>query len=180
MSVIQVNGKKFQPYLTAGEIDKQIKRLGAEINKDYKGKRPLFIAILNGSFMFASDLFKELSIDAEICFIKLASYKGTRSTGHVVTSIGLDESLKDKHVVIIEDIVDTGKTLSEFMPQLADHQPASLKIAALLHKPDALVYPLTIDYLGFSVPNKFLLGYGLDFDGLGRNLKEIYQLIGEE
>ena len=180
MSVIQVNGKKFQPYLTAEEIDKQIKRLGAAINKDYKDKRPLFIAILNGSFMFASDLFKELSIDAEICFIKLASYKGTRSTGHVVTSIGLDESLKDKHVVIIEDIVDTGKTLSEFMPQLADHQPASLKIAALLHKPDALVYPLTIDYLGFSVPNKFLLGYGLDFDGLGRNLKEIYQLIGEE
>ena len=180
MSVIQVNGKKFQPYLTAEEIYKQIKRLGAAINKDYKDKRPLFIAILNGSFMFASDLFKELSIDAEICFIKLASYKGTRSTGHVVTSIGLDESLKDKHVVIIEDIVDTGKTLSEFMPQLADHQPASLKIAALLHKPDALVYPLTIDYLGFSVPNKFLLGYGLDFDGLGRNLKEIYQLIGDE
>ena len=180
MSVIQVNGKQFQPYLTAEEIDKQIKRLGSEINKDYKGKRPLFIAILNGSFMFASDLFKELSIDAEICFIKLASYKGTRSTGHVITSIGLDESLKDKHVVIIEDIVDTGKTLSEFMPQLIDHQPASLKIAALLHKPEALAYPLTIDYLGFSVPNKFLLGYGLDFDGLGRNLKEIYQLIGED
>ena len=180
MSVIQVNGKKFQPYLTAEEIDKQIKRLGAVINKDYNGKRPLFIAILNGSFMFASDLFKELTIDAEICFIKLASYKGTRSTGHVITSIGLDESLKDKHVVIIEDIVDTGKTLSEFMPQLIDHQPASLKIAALLYKPDALAYPLTIDYLGFSVPNKFLLGYGLDFDGLGRNLKEIYQLIGEE
>ncbi|MFN8248867.1 MAG: hypoxanthine phosphoribosyltransferase [Ferruginibacter sp.] len=180
MSVIQVNGKKFQPYLTAADIDKQIKRLGAEINKDYQGERPLFIAILNGSFMFASDLFKELEIDAEICFIKLASYKGTRSTGHVVTSIGLDVSLKDKHVVVIEDIVDTGKTLSEFLPQLVDNHPASLKIAALLHKPDALAYPLTIDYLGFSVPNKFLLGYGLDFDGLGRNLKEIYQLVGEE
>ncbi|CAN5725298.1 hypoxanthine phosphoribosyltransferase [soil metagenome] len=180
MSVIQVNGKKFQPYLTVEEIDKQIKRLASEINRDYAGKRPLFIAILNGSFMFASDLFKELGIDAEICFIKLASYKGTRSSGHVITSIGLDESLKDRHVVIIEDIVDTGKTLSEFMPQLVDQQPASLKIAALLHKPDALVHPLTIDYLGFSVPNKFLLGYGLDFDGLGRNLKEIYQLIGEE
>ena len=180
MSVIQVNGKKFQPYLTAADIDKQIKRLGAEINKDYQGERPLFIAILNGSFMFASDLFKELEIDAEICFIKLASYKGTRSTGHVVTSIGLDVSLKDKHVVVIEDIVETGKTLSEFLPQLVDNHPASLKIAALLHKPDALAYPLTIDYLGFSVPNKFLLGYGLDFDGLGRNLKEIYQLVGEE
>ncbi len=177
MSVIKVNDKQFQPYITAGEIDKQIKRLAAEINKDYSGERPLFIAILNGSFMFASDLFKELTVDAEICFIKLASYKGTRSTGHVITSIGLDESLKDRHVIIIEDIVDTGKTLHEFLPQLADQQPASLKIASLLHKPDALVHAIKIDYLGFSVPNKFLLGYGLDFDGLGRNLKEIYQLI---
>jgi hypoxanthine phosphoribosyltransferase len=177
MPVITVNDKDFKPYLTAAEIDEQIKRLGVEINRDYAGQRPLFIAILNGSFMFASDLFKELTIDAEICFIKLASYKGTRSTGHVITSIGLDESLKDRHVVIIEDIVDTGKTLSEFLPQLKDQQPASLKIAALLHKPDALQYPIAVDYLGFNVPNKFLLGYGLDFDGLGRNLKEIYQLV---
>ena len=180
MPVITVNGRQFEPYLTVAQIDEQIKRLSAQINKEYEGKRPLFIAILNGSFMFASDLFKELTIDAEICFIKLASYKGTRSTGHVVTSIGLDESLKDRHVVIIEDIVDTGKTLSEFLPQLKDHHPASLKIAALLHKPDALVHPLTIDYIGFSVPNKFLLGFGLDYDGLGRNLKEIYKLVGEE
>jgi len=176
MSLITVNDKQFQPYLTVSDIDKEIKRLGAEINRDYAGQRPLFIAILNGSFMFASDLFKELTIDAEICFIKLASYKGTRSTGHVITSIGLDESLKDRHVIIIEDIVDTGKTLSEFLPQLQDQQPASLKIAALLHKPEALKFPINIDYLGFSVPNKFLLGYGLDYDGLGRNLKEIYQL----
>ncbi|MEO8768597.1 MAG: hypoxanthine phosphoribosyltransferase [Ferruginibacter sp.] len=180
MSVIVVNGKQFEPYLTVSQIDEQIKRLGVQINNDYEGKRPLFIAILNGSFMFASDLFKQLTIDAEICFIKLASYKGTRSTGHVVTSIGLDESLKDRHVVVVEDIVDTGKTLSEFLPQLKDHHPASLKIAALLHKPDAQVHPLDIDYIGFSVPNKFLLGFGLDFDGLGRNLKEIYKLVGEE
>lgn len=180
MPVIAVNGKQFEPYLTVSQIDEQIKRLGVQINKDYEGKRPLFIAILNGSFMFASDLFKQLTIDAEICFIKLASYKGTRSTGHVVTSIGLDESLKDRHVVIIEDIVDTGKTLSEFLPQLKDHHPASLKIAALLHKPDAQVHQLDIHYIGFSVPNKFLLGFGLDYDGLGRNLKEIYKLVGEE
>ena len=180
MSVIQVHDKKFTPYLTVSQIDEQVKRLGAEMNKDYAGKRPLFIAILNGSFMFASDLFKELTIEAEICFIKLASYKGTRSTGHVITSIGLDESLKDRHVIIVEDIVDTGKTLSEFMPQLADQHPASLRIAALLHKPDALVHPLTLDYVGFNVPNKFLLGFGLDYDGLGRNLPEIYQLVGEE
>jgi len=129
--------------------------------------------------MFASDLFKELKIEAEICFIKLASYKGTKSTGNVITSIGLDEPLNGRHVIIVEDIVDTGKTLNEFLPQLHNQQPASLKIAALLHKPDALAYPVKIDYLGFNVPNKFLLGYGLDFDGLGRNLKEIYQLVEE-
>ncbi len=177
MSVIQVNDKKFQPYITAAEIHQRIASLAAEINKDYAGKRPLFIAILNGSFMFASDLFKEINIEAEICFIKLASYKGTRSTGNVITSIGLDEPLVNRHVVIIEDIVDTGKTLNMFLPQLYNQQPASLKIAALLHKPDALEHSITIDYLGFNVPNKFLLGFGLDFDGLGRNLAEIYQLI---
>jgi hypoxanthine phosphoribosyltransferase len=176
MAAIQVKDKKFIPYLTAAQIDEQIKRLGSEINKDYAGKNPLFIAILNGSFMFASDLFKELTVEAEICFIKLASYKGTRSTGHVITSIGLDESLKGRHVVILEDIVDTGKTLNEFLPQLRDQQPASLKIVALLHKPEALKYPIIIDYLGFNVPDKFLLGFGLDYDGLARNLKEIYQL----
>ncbi len=176
MPVIQVHDKQFQPYLTVSQIDEQIKRIANEINTDYKGKRVLCIAILNGSFMFASDLFKELTIETEISFIKLASYKGTRSTGNVITSIGLDESLKDKHVIVIEDIVDTGKTLHEFLPQLKDQRPASLKIAALLHKPDALIYPLQLDYIGFNVPNKFLLGFGLDYDGLGRNLKEIYQL----
>lgn len=177
--VIQVLDKKFQPYIKAEQIQEQVARLGAQINAEYSGKNPLFIAILNGSFMFASDLFKELTVDAEICFIKLASYKGTKSTGNVVTSIGLDESLKGRHVIIVEDIVDTGKTLYEFLPQLTNQQPASLKIAALLHKPEALNFPLTIDYLGFNVPNKFLLGYGLDYDGHGRNLKEIYQLVGD-
>lgn len=177
MSVIKVNDKQFQPYISAADIHSRIAAVAAQINMDYAGKRPLFIAILNGSFMFASDLFKEISIDAEICFIKLASYKGTRSTGNVITSIGLDEPLVDRHVIIIEDIVDTGNTLHQFLPQLYNQQPASLKIAALLHKPEALKYPLVIDYLGFSVPDKFLLGFGLDFDGLGRNLAEIYQLV---
>ena len=177
MSVITVNDKKFTPYLTAAQIDVQVKRIGNEINRDYKGKQPLFIAILNGSFMFASDLFKELTIEAEICFIKLASYKGTKSTGEVITSIGLDATLTGRHVIVLEDIVDTGKTLHEFLPQLINQQPASLKIASLLHKPEALAHPVTIDYLGFNVPDKFLLGYGLDYDGYARNLKEIYQLI---
>ena len=176
---IEVNNKRFAPYITAQEIHDKIGKLAAELNRDYEGKRPLFIAILNGSFMFASDLFKAITIEAEICFIKLASYKGTKSTGNVITSIGLDEPLNGRHVIIIEDIVDTGKTLNEFLPQLFNQQPASLKIAALLHKPEALVHPVKIDYLGFNVPNKFLLGFGLDFDGLGRNLREIYKLIEE-
>jgi hypoxanthine phosphoribosyltransferase len=174
---IQVFDKHFEPYITVQQITEQVAKLASQINVDYKDKRPLFIAILNGSFMFASDLFKELAIEAEICFIKLASYKGTKSTGNVITSIGLDIPLNGRHVIIVEDIVDTGKTLNEFLPQLINQQPASLKIAALLHKPEALKYPLTIDYLGFEVPNKFLLGYGLDYDGLGRNLKEIYSLV---
>lgn len=176
---IQVLDKTFEPYIKAEQIQEQVSALAARINVDYSDKKPLFIAILNGSFMFASDLFKELTIEAEICFIKLASYKGTKSTGNVITSIGLDEPLKDRHVIIVEDIVDTGKTLNEFLPQLRAQQPASLKIAALLHKPEALVHPIIIDYIGFNVPNKFLLGFGLDYDGLGRNLKEIYQLVGE-
>ena len=176
---IEVHNKKFTPYISSQQISEQIAKLAADLNRDYAAKKPLFIAILNGSFMFASDLFKELTIEAEICFIKLASYKGTKSTGNVITSIGLDEPLTGRHVVIIEDIVDTGKTLHEFLPQLFNQQPATLKIAALLHKPEALRHPIKIDYLGFNVPNKFLLGYGLDFDGLGRNLKEIYRLVEE-
>jgi hypoxanthine phosphoribosyltransferase len=125
--------------------------------------------------MFAADLFKVLNIPAEICFIKLASYKGTKSSGTVITSIGLDIDLFGKHVIILEDIIDTGKTMHEFLPQLFHQQPASLKICALLHKPEATKFPLTIDYCGFSIPDKFVVGYGLDYDGLGRNIKEIYQ-----
>ena len=177
MASIQVHDKSFTPYLSAEKIAGEIKRVAGEINKDYAGKRPLFIAILNGAFMFASDLFKELNIEAEICFIKLASYKGIKSSGQVITSIGLDADLKDRDIIILEDIVDTGNTLHQFLPQIVNHHPASLKIAALLHKPEALEHPVKVDYFGFSVPNKFLLGYGLDYDGLGRNLKEIYQLI---
>jgi hypoxanthine phosphoribosyltransferase len=160
-------------------ILEKVKELAAQLDKDYAGKKPLFIAILNGSFMFTSDLFKYLTIEAEICFIKLASYKGTKSSGHVITAIGLDTDVTGRHVVILEDIIDTGKTMSEFLPQLRNQQPASMKVAVLLHKPDATVYPVTIDYCCFSIPNKFVLGYGLDYDGLGRNIRELYQLSGE-
>ena len=176
MQYIRVHDKQFEPYLTAEEIASRIKMVAQQLNQDYAGKRPLFIAILNGSFMFASDLFKEITIDAEICFIKLASYKGTKSTGHVITAIGLDMDIIGRDVILIEDIVDTGKTISEFLPQIRHQQPASLKIVALLHKPDAMVYPVKIYYLGFSLPNKFAVGYGVDYDGLGRNIREIYRL----
>ncbi len=177
MPVIKVHDKSFDTYLSEEVIQNRIKEMAAEISRDYASKRPLFIAILNGSFMFAADLFKHLSINAEICFIKLASYKGMKSSGNVVTSIGLEDDLFGKDVVIVEDIVDTGKTLHNFLPKLLHQQPKSLKIASLLHKPEATEYPLQLDYIGFDIPNKFVVGYGLDYDGLGRNLKEIYQLV---
>ena len=173
---IEVFGKKFTPYITVEEIKEQIKRLGDELNRDYEGKCPLFIAILNGSFMFASDLFKELTIDAEICFIKLASYKGTKSTGNVITSIGLDEPLKDRHVIIVEDIVDSGHSLQALLPLFQEKNPKSLKIATLLFKPEAFKGNYTVDYKCFEIPNDFIVGYGLDYNELGRNLKDIYVL----
>src|SRR5215467_14582439 len=165
MPTIRVHDKEFEIYLSEAAIQERVKNIAEKINKEYKGKRPLFVAILNGSFMFTSDLFKYLTIDAELTFIKLASYKGMKSTGNVITSIGLDAELFEKDIIILEDIVDTGKTLYNFLPKLKDHHPASLKIAALLHKPDATKFPLNLDYIGFSIPDKFVIGYGLDYDG---------------
>ncbi len=177
MNVVTILDKSFETYLSEEVIQKRVKEMAEQVNEAYAGKRPFFIAILNGSFMFAADFFKYLTIDADICFIKLASYKGMHSSGEVVTSIGLDADLFGKDVVILEDIVDTGKTLHEFLPRLHHQQPNSLRIATLLHKSAATRYPLTLDYIGFEIPEKFVVGYGLDYDGLGRNLKEIYQLI---
>jgi len=176
MHTIQVHDKKFVPYLSAQAIGEKVRELAARISEDYKGKRPLFLAVLNGSFLFAADIFRNLEIEAEISFIKLASYKGTTSSGNVITAIGLEESLHDRHVILLEDIIDTGKTLHEFLPQLEHQGPASIRIAALLTKPEALKYPVHADYTGFAIPNKFVVGYGLDYDGLGRNIPEIYQL----
>lgn len=178
MSELKVLDKTFVPFLSQETIQEKIKEVAQAINKEYEGKKPLFVAVLNGSFMFAADLFKEVTIDAEICFIKLASYKGTQSTGHVITAIGLDSNITDRHIIVVEDIIDTGNTLHSFLPQLYNQHPASLKIATLLHKPEATIHPLNIDYCCISIPNKFVVGYGLDYDGFGRNTKEIYQLKG--
>lgn len=175
MQEVRVHDKLFIPYLSQSDIEAAIKKLAENISADYADKCPLFIAILNGSFMFAAELFKWISIPAEISFIKLASYKGTISSGHIITSIGLDTDITGKHVIILEDIIDTGKTLHQFLPQIYNQQPASLKIAALLHKPEATTHEVKLDYNCFKIPNKFVVGFGLDYNGLGRNFPALYQ-----
>jgi hypoxanthine phosphoribosyltransferase len=176
MSTIQVLDKTFEPYLKEAAIQEKITELAGQLNQDYAGKRPLFLSVLNGAFLFTADLFKQITIEAEVSFIKLASYKGTSSTGNVITAIGLDINVKDRHIIILEDIIDTGKTLHHYLPQLESMQPASVKIAVLLNKKEALQYPVQVDYTCFDIPNKFVVGYGLDYDGLGRNSRDIYQL----
>ena len=176
MQSIKVLDKEFIPYLSEAEIQEKIKLLAAQLNKDYAGKKPIFLSILNGSFLFTADLFKQITIEAEVCFIKLASYKGMTSSGNVITAIGLEANVTDRHIIIMEDIIDTGKTLHHYLPQLASSSPASIKIAVLLNKKEARQYPEEIHYTCFDIPNKFVVGYGLDYDGLGRNSKDIYQL----
>ena len=176
MPNIKVLDKEFEPYLSEQLIQSKIKELAIELNATYAGKRPIFLSILNGSFLFTADLFKQITIEAEVCFIKLASYKGTTSSGNVITAIGLDANVSGRDIIILEDIIDTGKTLHHFLPQLESSQPASIKIAVLLNKTEALAYPIKVDYACFDIPNKFVVGYGLDYDGFGRNTKEIYQL----
>jgi hypoxanthine phosphoribosyltransferase len=176
MSNIKVLDKEFEPYLSEEIIQSKISELAIELNKEYAGKRPIFLSILNGSFLFTADLFKQITIEAEVCFIKLASYKGTTSSGNVITAIGLDANVSGRDIIILEDIIDTGKTLHHFLPQLESSHPASIKIAVLLNKTEALAYPVKVDYACFDIPNKFVVGYGLDYDGYGRNTKAIYQL----
>ena len=171
-----VHDKVFIPFISRAEIHKRVHDLAEMINAEYDGKKPLILGILNGSFIFAADLFRELTIEVEISFIKLASYKGTSSTGSVVTAIGLEEDLHGRHIIIVEDIIDTGKTISAFLPEIHHRQPASVKIATFLTKPDALQYDVKADYIAFQIENKFVVGYGLDYDGLGRNLPDLYIL----
>jgi len=179
MTEVVIHDKTFVPFLSKEVIRQRIAAIAAQINTEYAGKQPLLLGILNGSFIFAADLFREMTVDAEISFIKLASYKGTSSTGHVITAIGMEEDLHNRHIIIVEDIVDTGKTLSSFLPELRHRQPASIKIAAFLTKPEALLYEVRADYVAFEIENKFVVGYGLDYDGFGRNLPDLYMLKGE-
>lgn len=173
---IQVHDKHFQLFIPEEAIKKRVLELAAQLSTDYAGLNPLILGILNGAFIFAADLFRHLTIDASISFIKLASYRGTSSAGDVVTAIGLEENLQDRHIIIVEDIVDTGKTLHSFMPEIISRHPASVKIATFLTKPSALKYDIKSDYTGFEIEDKFVVGYGLDYDGLGRNYPDLYIL----
>lgn len=174
MNTVKLHDKTFKPFLSEKEIQTAIQKLAVEIQKDYQDLNPIFIGILNGSFLFTADLVREFTGDCEVTFLRMASYEGTNSTGKVQTVMGIKESLKDRHVVIIEDIVDTGNTVEKLFEVLTKEQPASLKIATLLYKPNAYKKDIPIDYVAKIVGNEFLVGYGLDYDGLGRNLKDIY------
>lgn len=173
---IKVKDKEFVPYLSKDKIAERVAAIGEQINQDYTDKNPLFVAVLNGSFMFASDLMKCVSVPCEITFIKLNSYHKTHSSGKVRELIGLDENIFGRNLIIIEDIVDTGLTMKHMLDELKELGPRSLEIATLLHKPDATVEELSIRYTGFEIPNKFVVGYGLDYDGQGRNLNDVYSL----
>ncbi len=169
--------KNFTKYISNDEIQEKVRGLSARLNVELYGKNPLFIVVLNGAFIFASDLLKGVTIDCEIAFVKLSSYQGTQSSGVVQQIIGLDRNIKGRTIVVIEDIVDTGLTLDHFLKTLGEMEPETVKVATCLLKPDAFHAGFPIDYLCFSIPNEFVVGYGLDYDGLGRNSSDIYKIV---
>ncbi|MES2587886.1 MAG: hypoxanthine phosphoribosyltransferase [Bacteroidota bacterium] len=177
--MVHIHDKSFDIFISAEEIQSQIQILANQINEEYLGKELIFISVLNGSFMFASDLMKKISIPCAISFVKVSSYKGTGSTGRVDELIGLNTDIEGKHVVILEDIVDTGITMNKIYSYLSAFNPASLKIGSLLYKPNAFQGKHKPDLIGFSIPNDFVVGYGLDYNEHGRNLDAIYKLIEE-
>jgi len=181
METVKVHNKTFVPYLEYSKIQKIVKDLSLRIHSDYKDERPIFIGVLNGAMMFSSDLLKYYPGDCEVAFIQMSSYVGTESTGIVNTKMGLTKEIRDRHVILLEDIVDTGNTLEHLMEYFqSTQQPKSTKLATLFFKPDVYKKDFKIDYIGKEITDKFVIGYGIDYEELGRNLKGLYQLEEEK
>ena len=180
MSSIKINGKRFRVSISEAEIKRRVKELAGQISKDLEGKNPLFLGVLNGSFIFAADLMREMTIPCEISFVKLASYQGTTSTGKVTEVIGINEDLTGRTVVIVEDIVESGATMQRMIEQLGTRNPESVRICTLFFKPDKLKENLNLDYVAFRIPDDFILGYGLDYDQAGRGLRDVYTIIEDK
>lgn len=176
MESVVIKDKEFEIFIPEADIIKSIDRIASQINKELDGKDPLFVCVLNGSFMFAAELMKKITIPCEISFVRMASYQGTKSTGKIKEIYGLEEDITGRTIVIIEDIVDTGHTMSLILDQLSCENPKALKIATLLFKPESLKNDIKIDYVALEIPNDFIVGFGLDYDGYGRNLPNIYKI----
>jgi hypoxanthine phosphoribosyltransferase len=177
MTAVKVKDKEFEKSIDAAVIDSTVKKIAFEINRDYEGKNPLFLSVLNGSFVFAADLVRKINIPCQISFVKLSSYSGHDSTENVKELIGLNEDINGRDLIIIEDIVDTGLTMEILLKNLKEFKPASVRLACLIFKKEAFKKKFRIDYLGITIPNEFVVGYGLDYDGYGRNLPDIYKMV---
>lgn len=177
MKEIRILDKKFREFITEKAIQDRVDELARQMNNDLAGKDVVFLGILNGAFLFAADLFRRISLDVRISFVKLASYEGTSSSGSIKELIGWNEDIKDKTIVIIEDIVDTGNTLDRIVGELVIRKAAEIKVAALLFKPSSYTKEIPVNYVGFEIPNDFVVGYGLDYNGYGRNIPAVYTLV---
>ncbi|QRR02925.1 hypoxanthine phosphoribosyltransferase [Dyadobacter sandarakinus] len=171
---IDILDRTFEPFISREDLEARVGELAMSITSDYEGRCPLFLVVLNGAFLFASELVKRIPLSCQMSFIRLASYSGTSSTGQVRQILGLDGDLAGRDIIIIEDIVDTGLTMQSLLDQLQQLGPSSIELAVLLHKPEALKTPISMRYLGFEIENKFVVGYGLDYEGIGRNLDALY------
>lgn len=172
--MITIKDKQFEPFIHHTQIEERVGKLAEKLNNDYQGKNPILIAILNGAFMFAADLVRKLTFDHEIQFAKFSSYEGMDTTGKVKELIGVSIDVKDRDIIIVEDIIDTGTTMHSIIPKFIEKGVRSVEIATLLMKPGKLRVPLHVKYCAMEIPNEFIVGYGLDYDGLGRNYKSIY------
>ncbi|MEI7981607.1 MAG: hypoxanthine phosphoribosyltransferase [Bacteroidota bacterium] len=177
MTKVKVRELVFEKFITADEIEAAVQQVADRINHEYEGKNPLLLAILNGAFIFASDLMRKITIPCEISFVKYASYSGTLTTSKVRELIGVEENLKGRHIIVVEDIVDTGITMDKLLQDIREKNPIDVKVACFCFKPEAFMKSFAIDYLGMSIPNDFIVGYGLDYNGQGRNLPEIYKVV---